>query len=198
RDSRNADASLRLQALQHLSGLIWQPLAALVPARATVVFMPDMTLHYIPFAALIDGPSGRFLVQDRDVATAASLRQLLEAVPMPQRHGQRMLIVADPRYASGLAPLPATAREADAIARIAAALHVDRLQGPQATRARFLGAPLGDYQFIHVATHALANARIPQLSALQLAASGAGEGDDQVYAADLLSVKLNAQLVVLS
>lgn len=195
-DGQNADPALRVAALEKLSRLIWHPLADMVPAHGTVVFIADMGLHYIPFSALVD-PSGRFLVDDHNVATAASLRQLLDPGTTPPDGDPRMLIVSDPRYPVDVPRLPGTAREGDAIARIAEGVQVDRLQGGDATRERLLGTSLGDYQYIHIATHALANARIPQLSALRLAASASG-GDDRVYAADLLGVKLNARLVVLS
>lgn len=209
--ARNAQAALhdlhgdgmtgRLAAMRVLSERIWTPLAARVPPEATLVFVPDMALHYIPFAALstADSPQ-RFIVEHHDVAIAPSLGLLLQAAPRPAHPSRNMLIVADPEYHGIAARLPGTAREADAVARLAGAQTVDRLQGAEATRDRFLAAPLGDYRFIHIATHALADARIPQLSALQLAVTepAANSGEGRVFAADLLEVKLNAELVVLS
>lgn len=203
RDVQGVSAAGRLSAMSVLSERIWTPLAARAQKGETLVFVPDMVLHYIPFAALAatDAPQ-RFIVEQHDVATAPSLGLLLRAANRPAHASRRMLIIADPDYRGTAQRLPGTAREAEAIARLAAAQAIDRLQGAEATRDRFLAAPLGDYRFIHIATHALADARIPQLSALRLATSGTagsdGDGDGRVFAADLLEVKFNAELVVLS
>lgn len=199
-DSVRATTETRLEAMRILSERIWHPVRLHVPPRMPVVFIPDMALYYIPFAALLDDASGpRFLVHSHDVATAPSMRLLL-AGPATRPAGSRMLVVADPDYGEQLPRLPGTAREADAIAAMMGAGKVDRLQGRQATRERFLGAALADYRYIHIATHALADARVPQLSTLHLAAIDVHgrPADGRVFAADLLDVRLNAELVVLS
>lgn len=99
-----------------------------------------------------------------------------------------------------LARLPGTAREAATIASVFPPGTVDRLEGFAATRDGFLNAGLGRYQFIHVATHAIADSQVPQASALLLSRfdSRSREIDGRVLAADLINVQLNAQMVVLS
>jgi CHAT domain-containing protein len=96
--------------------------------------------------------------------------------------------------------LPGTAREAAAIAALLPKDQVDRLEGFAATKDRFLSADLSRYRFIHVASHAVADAEIPQLSALILSTHDE-QGrplDSRVLAADLLNRQLNADVVVLS
>jgi CHAT domain-containing protein len=99
-----------------------------------------------------------------------------------------------------LARLPGSAREAVTIASVFPAGSVDRLEGFTATRDRFLNAGLGRYQFIHIATHAVADSDVPQASALLLSRfdSRSQEIDGRVLAADFINVQLNAQTVVLS
>lgn len=96
--------------------------------------------------------------------------------------------------------LDGSRREANLIASLLAPGQLDRLDGFDATRERFLQSPLQQYRYIHVASHALSDAEVPGLSALilsQLDASGRVlEG--RVLAADLATVRLNADLVVLS
>jgi CHAT domain-containing protein len=77
---------------------------------------------------------------------------------------------------------------------------VDRLEGFTATRERFLNAGLGRYQFIHIATHAVADSDVPQASTLLLSRfdNRSQEIDARVLAADFINVQLNAQTVVLS
>ena len=107
-----------------------------------------------------------------------------------------------PRGPTGnsLPRLQGTAREAAAIATLFPPEQIDRLEGFTATKDRFLAAPLERYRWIHIATHATANAQIPGLSALALSAfdPNGQRLDNLVLAADLMTVRLNADLVVLS
>jgi CHAT domain-containing protein len=102
--------------------------------------------------------------------------------------------------ASNLERLPATALEAKAIASLLPSQQVERLEGFAANRARFLASKLDQYRYIHIASHGLVDAEIPQLSALILstrdAQGNAMEG--RVMAADFLTSPLSAQVVVLS
>jgi CHAT domain-containing protein len=93
-----------------------------------------------------------------------------------------------------------TASEAAAVASHFALDHVDRLEGFTATKDRFLAAPLDRYRVIHVASHAMTDAQIIGLSALALSAfDPAGKKiDNLVFASDFMTVRLNADLVVLS
>ncbi len=101
---------------------------------------------------------------------------------------------------SHLARLPGSAREAATIASVFPQGSVDRLEGFAATRDRFLNAGLGRYQFIHVATHAIADSEVPQASALLFSRydNRSQEVDGRVLAADFVNVQLNAQTFVLS
>ena len=101
---------------------------------------------------------------------------------------------------NSLPRLQGTAREAAAIATLFPPGQIDRLEGFAATKERFLAAPLERYRWIHVATHATADAQIPGLSALALSAfdSNGQRIDNLLLAADLMTVRLNADLVVLS
>jgi CHAT domain-containing protein/tetratricopeptide (TPR) repeat protein len=226
-DVGSGTASDRIARLDALSRLVWHPLSAVVEQGHTLVFVPDAVLHYIPFAALLDATTRHFLIQDHDVATAPSLRLLLARSARTPATTDRLLMVADPVYgaedarlgrasrvatgtppaaalragdASALRRLPGAAREANAIATLYSPDRTDRLEGLQATKQRFLQAPLQNYRYIHVASHAVADAQIPQLSALLLSSVDAQAHalDGRVLAADLMNVRLNADLVVLS
>jgi CHAT domain-containing protein len=232
RDVTSGTASDRIARLDALSQLVWHPLRGALDRRHTLVFVPDAALHYIPFAALTDATTRRFLIEDHDVATAPSLRLLLAPPARTPATSDRLLMVADPVYGAedprlgratrtaaapgtaeggvanalragdtaGLRRLAGAAREANAIAALYSPDRTDRLEGLQATKQRFLAAPLQDYRFIHVASHAVADAQIPQLSALLLSSvdAEARSLDGRVLAADLMNVRLNADLVVLS
>jgi CHAT domain-containing protein len=208
----------RARELARLGTLLWQPVQAQLRDKRRLVFVPDRTLHYIPFAALraYTTSGARYLVQDHDVATTPSLGLLFAARRNPVAMNERMLAVADPVYGAddprlprGAAPqadtramarLPDTAREVEAITAIYPGGQVDRLQGLAATKANFLAAPLERYRYIHVASHAISDAQFPQLSALLLSSRDARARplDGRVLAADLLDRNFNAELIVLS
>lgn len=225
RDYLSTPSAVRMADLARLGELIWTPVQAHVRNKRKLLFVPDMMLYYIPFAALPAGSVGRFLVQDRDVATAPSLTMLMNGSDGASATKERMLLIADPVYSANdprlpdrskdrassgltrkpvvqpeLARLPGTAREIDAIGKMYPAERVDRLQGLQATKEGFLGSRLERYRYIHVASHAVSDAWYPELSALLLTSVDV-QGrrlDGRVLAADLLEQKLNADLVMLS
>jgi CHAT domain-containing protein len=96
--------------------------------------------------------------------------------------------------------LPGSGREADAIVSLLPKDSFVRLEGFSATRERFLRAELEQYRFIHIASHAVTDSEIPQLSALILSTVDrqGRKIDGRVLAADLMSTRLNADAVVLS
>jgi len=96
--------------------------------------------------------------------------------------------------------LAGTHDEADAIASLVRDERLDRLQGFDATREGLLAADLSRYRYIHVASHAVSDSLIPQLSALILSTyDRRGQPiDGHVFAADLMQTQLGADAVVLS
>ena len=150
-------------------------------------------------------------------ATSAS-RMLLVADPVYRKDDARLAMNdAGTKVAQARAPihvpdafrgpdagtlqrLPGTAAEAAAIRALFTKSELDALEGPAASRDRFLATDFRDYRFIHVATHAVADSEIPQLSALILSTvdeKGAAI-NGRVFAADLLTIRLNTELLVLS
>ncbi len=101
---------------------------------------------------------------------------------------------------SDLQSLPGTAAEGRAIAALLPATAVDVLEGPNATRQQFLSAALESYRLIHIATHGVVDTQIPQLSSLIMSTRDRqGRSiDGRVMAADFMSLRLSADLVVLS
>jgi CHAT domain-containing protein/tetratricopeptide (TPR) repeat protein len=96
--------------------------------------------------------------------------------------------------------LPSTRREAEAIVSLlpedARAVATDFA----ANRALALSAELGRYRIVHIATHSVVNSSHPELSGIVLSmVNEQGQEDDgflQLH--DIYSLKLNAELVVLS
>jgi len=176
-----------------------------------------------------DVKSGSFVAMQHDVALAPAAWMLqttgVRAVPRDRRS---LLLVADPVYqaddprlaAAEDGPLttqasakraldPArrdyrrlafTAQEAAQILAEFSPADVDQLIGLNATRERLLSLDWSKYRFIHVATHGIVDAQVPQLSALILGSYDASGNvvDGAVRVADLSLQTLRADVAVFS
>ena len=169
-----------------------------------VAVTPSMEMLMRPQAPRnADAPVRRMLLVDDPVYEADDPRFSRAAVNLARTAAVGAPVTEPLRGGTDnlkLPRLPGTAQEAAAIAALLPAADTDRLDGFQATRERFLDAPLHTYRFIHVASHANTDAEIPQASALILSTMDRGGAtvDGRVLAADFMTVRLQADAVVLS
>jgi CHAT domain-containing protein/tetratricopeptide (TPR) repeat protein len=185
---------------RELYELLLQPWLREVGDEQTLVFIPDKALHALPFAALRDRVSGRYLIADHPIAVAPSATLYVQALERELRSARvtepRVLAVGNPsfdrRLFDTLAPLP----EAEEEARALAALHpasTDLLLGDAASRHEFL-IRVRQYDWVHFAGHAMVNERNPLLSMLLLAPTRAGEtgalSAREIYPLDLDKVRM--------
>jgi CHAT domain-containing protein/tetratricopeptide (TPR) repeat protein len=220
----------RLEGAAALYTMIMRPLEPWLSHVHNWVIIPDGALDYVPFQALQmgDGQRKAFVALEHDVAVTPAA-WMLDTRPHPAsaHHPRKILLVADPVYqaddprlsagnwpaarpasaASGTDPLhrdfrrlPFTAQEAAAIAAQFPAKDVDELIGVTATRDRLLALDWSQYRFIHIATHGVADAQVPALSALILGSYDAGGAvtDREVRVADMELQRLTAEVAVLS
>jgi CHAT domain-containing protein len=172
------------------------PARALIPSGASVIIVPDGPLHGLNFETLIvDDPKPHYWIEDVTVAVAPAL-SLLQS--LPARHGTaaKVLFLGDPAMPDpAYPPLSHLKQEAEIIQKHfpgpASTLLVRQAAHPQAYRA----ANPGNYNLIHFAAHAVANAESPLNSAVLL--SDAGEGY-KLYAKDVVAQELQAELVTVS
>jgi CHAT domain-containing protein len=175
------------------------------------------------------GGAGAFVIARHDVAVtpAAWMLDAVENRPPPATPGS-LLLVADPVYQPDdprLAPikeagkpiqapkrdpldraredyrrLAFTAQEASGIAAEFPAGSVDELLGLDATRARLLALDWSQYRYIHIATHGIVDAQVPDLSALILGSydSHGDLVDGAVRVADLSLRTIRADVAVFS
>jgi tetratricopeptide (TPR) repeat protein len=190
----------RKEALSDLFDVLVRPWLERVPQGESLVFIPDKALHAVPFAALRDRRTGRFLVKDHRVLVAPSATLYVNSLDrnrdLESRAGEgRALVVGDPAFDRRLFLTLTSLDAADAEARAVAALYPesDLLLGKQAGVKEFLAlAP--EARWIHFAGHALANDRNPLLSMLLFAGSSGALYARQIYQLDLQ----DTDLVVLS
>ena len=176
-----------------------------------------------------DARSSSFVAMRHDVALTPAA-WMLDASGAHARvpGGGRLLLVADPVYqaddprvqavirARATAQLAAgraldgsarsyrrlayTATEAAGILAQFPPADVEQLTGLAATRERLLALDWSQYRFIHIATHGVVDAQVPQLSALILGSYDAGGNvvDGAVRVADLSLQRLTADVAVFS
>jgi len=176
---------------------IFAPIVPLIPDHATIVIVPDRSLHQVPFAALRQ-QQGDYLIARHALVTAPSARTFLRnASLLSSRPGDKKtaLVFGNPSTPTDdLPPLPGAEREAAEVADLYA--NAVKLVGDAATRSRFLNdAP--NYEVVHIAAHATANEEFPDLSRLFLAPDADGSG--AVMATDLGRLRFSrTRLVVLA
>jgi CHAT domain-containing protein len=184
-----------------LYDLLLRPWIGEVGEGETLVVIPDKALHSIPFAALRNRDSGRFLVEEHRLAVSPSPTLYVRALGRERRlsRAPRVLAVGNPAFDRGLFPLSSLAG-AEAEAKAIAGLYpgsADLLTGAQATSREFLSR-VRQYEWIHFAGHSMVNLQNPLLSMLVLAPSAAGD-TGAVTAREIYSMDLGeTRMVVLS
>lgn len=208
--------------LQQLHQLLIKPIADLLPTDSSqrVIFNPQGELFLVPFAAIQD-EQGKYLIEKHTILTAPAIqvlqltqeqRQQVRARHAVPLQGNNALVVGNPTMPSvppkdgekpqQLPNLPGAKREAEAIAPL---LNTKALTGNEATKAAVL-AKLPQAKIIHLATHGLFDDLRGLGSAIALAPdspSSVAKGEQQggnglLTAEEILKLKLNAELVVLS
>jgi CHAT domain-containing protein len=159
-----------------------------------LIVVPHGVLGQVPFAALQDAASRRFLVED----VALTLLPSAAALPALRERGVR---VSGVEGADGFAPfdqqLRASARE---IATLRSAASQPRFWiGPRATETALRSA-LARGSIVHVATHGVLDSRNPMFSHIELAIppAGASNDDGRLEAHELLSLTVRSPLVFVS
>jgi len=201
---RGSDEGRVRRDLEAMFRELIEPVRPFLARADTLAIVPDGPLHALPFAALIDPQTGRYLVQDFVVTTAPSLSTLVRAQDRPARatrSGNRALVIGNPAHRRApeeawLPQLPFSQQESETVA----AVYPDALllSRDLATKRAVLDN-LGRFDIVHYAGHAVVNDQIPMLSRLLLARDGISEDDGSLFVSELAKIRLDGtKLVVLA
>jgi CHAT domain-containing protein/tetratricopeptide (TPR) repeat protein len=193
---READPSRVVPVLGALGQIL------IAPARRTgvlegvrqLIIVPQGVLTYLPFAAVVDSATGRYLVQDFTLLTlpsAASLVALRGATAHDGLESRSSVLAPMPDL------LPGTALEARAVAHTLSDAWI--VVGARATEAAVRAALHGG-GIVHLATHGELNSRNPMFSRLEMA-NARGEGptnDGRLELHEILGLRVHSPLVFLS
>ena len=199
------DETGRFPLLQLLHQILIEPIIDLLPTdtNSTIIFVPHYDLFLVPFAALQDS-NNRYLIEHHTILTSPSI-QVLEITREHQNRvrglRQAALIVGDPTIAAKFNENPYKLRQIprakEAAEAIAATLGTQAISGDNATKVAILDRMLNT-RIVHLSAHGLLDdfqdSGIP--GAIILAPSG--DDDGAIHAVDILQLKLDSELVVLS
>jgi CHAT domain-containing protein len=162
-----------------------------------LVVVPHGVLAYLPFAALIDSTTGRYVVERYALLHESTASAFVAMRSGTAKNSHRSEIGGGVAFAPFPVDLPATRDEARSFVR--AVRSSTAAVGPTATEAR-LRAAIQSGALIHVATHAVMNPRNPLFSRIEMSGTRAGASDDdgRLEVHELLGLSSSSPLVFLS
>ncbi len=223
---RNASTSAKSSKSQDYRQILHQyliePIADLMPNNPdeNVIFVPQGSLFLVPFAALQD-KDGKYLIEKHTIRTAPSIQvlDLTNALKIKRQsenelstNSKSSLIVGNPimpkislepgKPLEQLPQLPEAQQESLDIAKI---LNTTAITGAEATKSNII-SKMPNAKFVHLATHGLleygtSNGRV-SLQGLgipgAIALTPSNNDDGLLTANEIINLRLNAELVVLS
>jgi CHAT domain-containing protein len=171
--------------------------AAIPNGITRLIIVPHSILSYVPFAALRNPATGRYLVEDFDVV------RLPSAFALPALRANKDVGTSRVafRKADLLAPFPAqlpgTQREVRTAAQ--SLRGAQTYVGQRADEPRLRNA-LAQEGIVHVATHGIMNPRNPMFSRIEVArgTSGKSSDDGRLEVHEVLQLRVRSPLVFLS
>lgn len=202
-----ADEARKLASELH--AVLIGPVEPLLKHQGRVFVVPDKVLNFVPFGALVSPDSGKYVIEDYELTLAPSANILVSCTEQARRRradtNEKLLSVGNPRFDRGEYPalpdLTSAAREAE---QVAALYDFRKLLTAEAATDERVKSEMGRASVIHLAAHAVLDARSPGRSRLLLAkAPGAGGGGTDsagtLLAEEVYRMRLpHARLVVLS
>lgn len=143
-----------------------------------LILVPHGDLHYLPFAALRDPQTGRYLIENYTLilAPSASVLPLLQNKETPVT-GTALVLGAPEELDPDLGPLPGALREARQAATL---LGTTPLLGAQATEDRLYGLG-GEIDLLHIAAHGVYDPDNPLFSRIALTPGEKHDGFLEVH-----------------
>jgi CHAT domain-containing protein len=195
-----ADASeprLLLDAASAADATLLAPFRAALSDVRHLVVVADPRLAGVPFSALYDPVTGRFLIEQAAISTAPSATFAVRSGERIGRTAPRSVLAVagtlfDSEHYPSMEALPRAGEEARRIAALYRAAKV--LDGASATRASVLAALDRGYEVVHFASHAVANENGVFEPALLVAPAARDHGELRL--SDLTHIRLPRTAVV--
>ncbi|OQA91425.1 MAG: CHAT domain protein [Elusimicrobia bacterium ADurb.Bin231] len=173
--------------VEKISATIFKPVEEFLKEIDRLIIVPHLSLHYLPFSALIN-TEGRRLIEKYEIVNLPSPRLLKKTGKTVTLSKLNALIIGNP-----LGDLKYAGKEARIISKIL--LNSKLLSGKNANKAAILKL-LPDYSILHFACHARIDYDKPLFSGL-IVSDGKG-CKARIELNEILEIKNKADLVVLS
>ena len=196
---------------RELYDLLLKPVESQLRGKETLCIIPDAALWNVPFQAL-RAKTNRYLIEDYAVYYTPSLSVLREIAKRKSADSNSSTLLAfanpvvgaetvarlrDVRRGESFEPLPEAETEVRSLAQIFGAGRSKIFIGAQAQEKSFKSlAP--SHRIIHFATHGVIDNRNPLYSYLLLSKTEADQNDGLLEAREIMNLRLNADLAVLS
>lgn len=183
-----------------------KPYLQQMSSQSNLVIIPDKSLFAVPFAALIDKETKRYLIEDYSILTSSSATVYVLCLKhdrqMLKHEKEKVLAIGNPTFSKEHFPNMRYLSGAKEEAEIIANLYPDSTFLPEdkATKEIFL-AEATKYDVIHYSGHALVDPVSPLFSKLLLATpkNAPNNYDEALYAHEIYSKNFtNTRLVVLA
>ncbi len=168
-----------------------------IPRNSRVIVIPDGALHRLNLETLVaPSPSPHYWIEDAEVSVAPSIT-IAASKPGPAA-GRSLLLIGAPEYTgTQFQPLKNAGTEVHDIQTRLAGVPQTVHTGPQASPAVYRAANPAQFSLIHFAAHAEANREYPLDSAVILSREPRN-GQNRLYARDVIDVPIHADLVTIS
>lgn len=189
--------------LSKLYQAVFNPISHFISQEKTLVFIPNKSLNQIPFAALVDPNTNKYLIEKQKIVVVPSATVFIKCLERNQQLAKEKslntLIIGNPKFDkkdfSNLSYLPGAKLEANQISEFYP--NHQLLLEEQATKTNFLTLA-NNYDVIHFAGHAIMDAKFPLYSQL-IFAKDSKQPNSSLYAYELYKQKFNhTKLVVLA
>ncbi|NOZ08760.1 MAG: CHAT domain-containing protein [FCB group bacterium] len=195
------------QAAKQLYEDLITPILPFADHMNRLCIIPDGILNTLPFQALEEPRTGRYLIEDFAIYYVPSLSALKSVRSLGNYGTSSLLALGDPQFMEpeksgpenrdklmALTPLPATREEVSELGKVYEP-RVKVLTGAEATKTNFKKYA-SQFGVLHFATHAFTDEVHPTFSAIALARENGEYGF--LIAKEIIKMELNADLVVLS
>jgi CHAT domain-containing protein len=216
-------ASIKRQG-SNLYKILLQPFERELSAFRKLIVVPDNALAYLPFETLVahtgSEKTGNSYLVERFAITYAPSASALAAVSAIESTAVSKGFIAfgDPVYSEvdsakdrsesrlayytergvELRRLPYTRRELTSIGALFPAAERETFLGVQANEQRVKSEKLDQYRYVHFAAHGVVDEENPGRSGIILSLDVSGKEDGILQMAEIMRLKLNADLVTLS
>ena len=209
------EGDAQIDSLNRLGLRLYQYLLAPVKAicKKELIIIPDGELAYLPFETLIqsrgksrgDFAETDWLLKEYAISYCNSAALLIELREEDkEKETNSRILTVSPSFGEGEMPLALRSAALGPLTHnVKEAADINQLFGGTCLSGKFATADsfkllAPQYQFLHLATHAVANDQAGDFSFLAFAPSEDSTQASELYAKDIYNLQLDAEMVVLS